>query len=165
MGNDMNFERLLNKILNEMFPDDEYREQLRLSQAPTLIWSYYLGGHKKKKMGDLPHLVPYKKGDPYSMLSDGTRLKVGDQASIAYKPDVQKQLIEWLTSALGRDVRDMKVFQVMRLVRQYTETPQPKIEKRMKDPFNLTREEEPEPEQEEEDTGEFGLGGNWWEKA
>lgn len=113
---------------------DEYTERLRLAQATELLWSYYLGGYKKVLLKDVPHLLG---GLGSRELSDGRALKVGDRASRAYRKEVQDELIEWLGQSLGRNVRDMKVYQVMRIARQYCETPQKKIEYNIKHPWQL----------------------------
>jgi len=194
-----NFERKLDKILNEMYSysnennpgegdkprsnfqpmsqaeKDAYIERLRMKEVGPVLWGFYLGGYKKTKLRDLPHIAEPFKMTPNGgvMLSNGKSVKVGDRAQRSYEPNVQKDLFPWLIGHLGPEIMDMTVQKVMRKIRQYTEMSQQEIESNVRDPFGLEKDmpshrsgglygQPEDTESEPEDEGEYGLGGDWW---
>lgn len=138
-------EKLSVESSNDFLSPEEYeqrKEELRMREVPKYLWAYYLNGYKKYSISDLPYFVD-KNGSPSAspsrILSNGDEAKVNDTLQYAFVKSIQDEIIDWIEKHLQRNIRGMKVYQVMRIIRQYTETSQKQMEAEIKDPFGVRR--------------------------
>lgn len=130
------------------YPVDRERvESSKMFWAPLMLWTYYLAGYKKTPFNKLPYLINGKPGEDESpgyvgeYLSDGRKANISSRNTMHFRKDYMARLKKWLDKVLGRDVGDMKVYEIMRKIRQYTEMPQRKIENITKNPWTWADDE------------------------